>query len=61
MMPCGSIKVNETDKKPKPSEPSKGSYPTLEATAEGLNIRLVSVRLTHTQSDNGSFLTKSND
>jgi len=41
MMPSGSIKGDKTDKKPKPSEQSRGSYPTIETTAEGLNIRIV--------------------
>jgi len=41
MIPCGSIKGNKTDKMQEPSELSLRSYPTLESTAEGLNIRFV--------------------
>jgi len=42
----------------KPSEQSAGSYSTLETTAEGLNIRLVRVILSHTLSDKASELAK---
>ncbi len=57
-MPSGSIKGNKTDKKPKPSELSQGSYSTLETTAKGLNIRIVKANLTHTFSNEVSMLAK---
>jgi hypothetical protein len=38
-------RIKEDDKKPKPSELSRGSYPTLEVTAEGLNIGTVIMNL----------------